>query len=107
MTSAIAVQGESVISSDCPPSVPERHVSGPHAFQFGDTPSGQLQYIVPPQLQDTEYLLLLFRALGGSEIPKLLFERGKSPQPRWNDGGFDVHVIPHEGGLDQQLVDIL
>ena len=71
------------------------------------TAHGDCSSSSPPQLPDTDYLLLLFRALGGSEIPNLLFERGKSPQPRWSDGGFEVHVTPREGGLDQQLVDIL
>lgn len=58
-------------------------------------------------LRDADYLLLLFYALGGSNIPALLLQRGGSVQLRWTEDGCERNLIPSEACLDPQLVGIL
>jgi hypothetical protein len=61
----------------------------------------------PDCLSDTDYLALLFYPLGDSEIPHVLFERARSPQPRWTEYGLQGQVTALEAGLDQRLVNLL
>jgi hypothetical protein len=61
----------------------------------------------PDRLSDTDYLALLFYPLGDSEIPHVLFERARSPQPRWTECGLQGQVTALEAGLDQRLVNLL
>lgn len=57
-------------------------------------------------LPDSDHILLLIHALGGSDIPDLLLRSTGQPQRRWNDDGY-IHVEAPESGLDPELVRLL
>lgn len=52
-------------------------------------------------------LLLLFHALGGSEIPALLFNNGRNPQLRWMGDGAERRMTILEAGINRQLAALI
>jgi hypothetical protein len=58
-------------------------------------------------ISDVDYMILLFQSLGVSKIPRILFERARSPQFRWTESGCQVQLTALQAGLDQQLIDLL
>ncbi len=89
----------------------QRHIVSRSSYSPNPGPLTGLEsfeeIVVSESPSDTDYLLLLFHAFGGSKIPDIILHRASSLQERWTDHGDRVKVTALNSGLDQQLVDLV
>lgn len=57
--------------------------------------------------EDSTSLLSLLVALGGVNIPVLLFQRLRHEQRRWTEQGEITTIAPNQAGIDSHLLHIL